>query len=54
MHIQGRIQPVRLEGAISVIFGSQSDYGLDTVREMKHISPHCCDKTMDNEMALNR
>jgi len=40
---QGRIQPVKLGGVISAIFGSQVD-----------TSWKCCDKTMDDRMALNR
>ena len=39
----GGIQPVKLGGVISAIFGSQVD-----------TSWKCCDKTMDDRMALNR
>jgi len=33
--VQGRIQPVSLGGAISVIFGSKSHYEFTTARDMK-------------------
>jgi len=36
---------------ISVILGSQVSlrYGFTTIEEMKSISQHCCDKTMDGK-----
>jgi len=50
----GRIQPLRLGGAISVISDTQSYNGVAGARpmEMKYSSQHCCDKTMDDKMAL--
>jgi len=51
---QGRIQPVSLGGAISVIFGSQVSLRVHSVKEMKYTSQHCCDKTVDGKMALYR
>ena len=39
-------------GAISVIFGSQVSYRFSTVIRKKHTSQHCCNKTMDDKMAL--
>jgi len=49
---QGRIQPVRVEGAISVTVGNQAHNSFATVREVKCASQHCCDKTVDDRMAL--
>ena len=52
---QGLIQPVSLGGAISVIFGIQVSSRVHyCIREMKYTSQHCCDKTMDGQMALYR
>ena len=46
---------VRGTGAISIIFGSQVSQWLRyTVNEMKYISQQCCDKSMDERMALYR
>ena len=32
----------------------KSHNSFTTVREMKHVSQHCCDKTMDDKMVLYR
>jgi len=47
-------KPVRVAGAISLYLVVKSHYGFTTVREMKYASQHCCDKTMDDKMALYR
>jgi len=39
---------------ISVILVVKPHIGFATVREMKYTSQHCCDKTMDDKMALYR
>jgi len=50
---QGRIQPVRLGRAISVIFGSQV-WNIRCCKRDKYNSQHVCNKTMDDKMALYR
>jgi len=42
-----------VRGAISARFGSKSQNGF-AIKEMKHTSQHCCDKRMDDRMALYR
>ena len=47
---QGWVQPVCLEGVVSVISGRQ--VGFTTVRAMKYASQYCCDKIIDDEMTI--
>jgi len=42
----------KVRGAISEIFVGH--YGFSSVRWMKYTSQHCCDETMDGNMALYR
>jgi len=53
---RARISPVSLGGEISVIqyLANKSHYGFNTVRQMKYSSQHCCDKTMNGQIALYR
>jgi len=45
--IQRPIQPVRLGGRFQYFLVVNSRYGFTIVRELKHTSQPCCDKTMD-------
>jgi len=53
--MQERMQPIRLGGG-SVILGTvvKSHKGFSTATEMVYTSQHCCDKTMDGQMAFYR
>jgi len=51
--VQGRIQPVSLGGAISVIFGSQVLLRVHHCKtdEVQYTSQYYCDTTMDGKTA---
>ena len=51
---QGRIQPVRLGGAISAILVVKFHWGFAALRGMCYTLQHYFDKTIDDEMALYR
>jgi len=53
-HGQGWIRPVRLEGAIPVIFEVHSHNGFATIKDMKYTSQHRCDKTTEGKMSSYR
>ena len=51
---QGRIQPVILDGRFQQYSAVKTHSAFTTVREMKYISQHPCDKITDGKMVLHR